>query len=581
MADVYAHSDRVKKIVDEMTLEQLAGQTLVLGWTGAFPHRDILESVEKYHPAGFRITPHGRKFGGYAQPGTELYEKLCREPEPLERVYHTKGGEPRLTVADYARSRNVVRRRSLETGAGVPVYFAHDQEGNAQSDTLDVNMVAFPHPMGIAAGGGPELCRRAGRVVGRQLTSAGVDLTHGPVVDVNTEPTNPEISSRSYSPDPQMVTDCALQTMKGFQEGGLIATAKHFPGRGASSSDAHFSVPVIDESRERMEQVHLAPYRALIAEGLPAIMLAHTIYPALDPSEEISTVSRAIVTDLLREQMGFDGVVMTDSFTMAGLVMKYDVSEGVVRSLEAGVDLILLKDENALRGEAFEAIVSAIRSGRLSVEAVRKSVMRTLTMKDRFGLLDGEQGMVDVDEMRRVHADPEHREVADQAAHKAIVCLRKQQGAWPMPEGHKVLVVEEPFGFMAEQNNALAYCGALYHAMLERGMDAHFTDYYTTDLDAAWDDIVRLSKLVDSIVVTCHTRRGREVPVDNTERFLSLGKNLVFVANNPYPRLINDKMPNVLVTFNTTARTMRAVADILTGRAEVEGELGFDPTRTY
>jgi hypothetical protein len=112
-------------------------------------------------------------------------------------------------------------------------------------------------------------------------------------------------------------------------------------------------------------------------------------------------------------------------------------------------------------------------------------------------------------------------------------------------------------------------------------MDAHFTDYYTTDLDAAWDDIVRLSKLVDSIVVTCHTRRGREVPVDNTERFLSLGKNLVFVANNPYPRLINDKMPNVLVTFNTTARTMRAVADILTGRAEVEGELGFDPTRTY
>ncbi|MFP4053368.1 MAG: glycoside hydrolase family 3 protein [Phycisphaerae bacterium] len=579
MTDLYAHSDRVKKIADEMTLEQLVGQTLVLGWTGAFPHRDVLESVEKYHPAGFRITPHGRKFGGYAQPGTELYDKLCREPEPYERVYHTKAGEPRLTVAHYAEARNVVRRRSLETGAGIPCYFAHDQEGNTQSDTLDRHMVAFPHPMGIAQGG-PELCRQVGRVVGRQLKSAGVDLTHGPVVDVNTDPHNPEISSRSYSPFPEVVGDCALQTMLGFHENGLIATAKHFPGRGASNTDAHFSVPVIDESRERMEQIHLAPYRRLIAEGLPAIMLAHSIYPALDPSEEISTVSRAIVTDLLREQMGFEGVVMTDSFTMAGLVMKYDVAEGVVRSIEAGVDLILLKDENALRGEAFGAIRDAVTQGRLSEERLRQSVLRTLTMKERFGMLDEPFAMTDVDRMRKVHADPEHRTIADTAAQKAVVCLRRQEGVFPFAEGKKVLVVEEPFGFMAEQNNELAYCGSLYHALLERGIDAHFTDYTTPDLDAAWDDIERLAALVDALVVTCHVRRGRQGPQDNTARFQSLGKPVVFVGNNPYPRLVPENMQNVLVTFNTTARTMRMVADVLTGRRQA-GELAFDPTRVY
>jgi beta-N-acetylhexosaminidase len=370
--------------------------------------------------------------------------------------------------------------------------------------------------------------------------------------------------------------------MLGQIEGGLIATGKHFPGRGASKTDAHYSVPVVDESAERMHDVHLAPYRKLIEHGLPAIMLAHSIYPAIDPDEEVATISKRIVTGLLREEMGFDGVVMTDSFTMAGLMMRVEVAEGVVRAIEAGVDLILLKDETALRGEVFNFVLESIRKGRLSEERVNESVARTLIMKERFGMLDGRKGIVDIDELRSVHADPEHRKIATQAAERSVVVLRKEGDIFPFKPGTKVLVVEEPFGLQREMNNSTAYCGAIYQRLRRHGVDAYFTDFDSKDIDKAWPVIQERASWCDVVVFTGYRRRGRDqVQMEAYERFLALGKPLIFVANSPYPMLVSPKLPTVLVTCHTGALSSYAVADILVGDVEPTGQFGFDPAKTY
>lgn len=575
-------SEEVKKIVENMTVEQKAGQMLVLGFSGSLPHRDVLESIEKYHPAGFRFTPHARKFEPYLNPDHPVYSRTHRNPEPSERMYNAGSREPRLTVAETAETINFVRKRSLETGAGISAYFAHDFEGNTSADTLDHTMVAFPHPMGIAAApDATELSRKVGRVIGRQLKSSGIDMIHGPVVDVNTDPKNPEISTRSFGPDPDLVTACGLQYMLGMHESGLIGAAKHFPGRGASAVDAHYTVPVIEESAERMRSIHLKPYRALIQNGLAAIMAAHSIYPSLDPTDEISTVSKAIMTDILRGELGFEGVLLTDSFTMAGLIKKYEVVEGALRAIEAGFDLILLKDENALRGELHAGVVEAIKSGRLSEEMVNEKITRVLSMKKRFGLLDGAKGIVDIDELHKAHANPENRAVGKESAEKSLVVLRDNDNLLPVAKDKKILVVEEPFGLQGEMNNSTAYCGAIYHRLLELGADAYFTDFRNEAIDEAWPAIEYKASFCDVVVFTGYCKRGNVERRKALEKFKTLGKPLVMVANKPYEYLVPPDMGTVIVTCHTGVYGNRAAADVVFGELKSESAYKFDPTKEY
>ena len=355
----------INKLLNSMTLEQKIGQMLALGFSGTYPHPDIVRMIEQYHIAGFRVTPAGRKFVRYLKPGSPGEARVVRALEADEREYGAQITAPNVPPVEYARVLNTLRQRALDTGAHIPLYFALDFEGSQSIDYYAPGMSGFPHPMGLAQSGDPTLARRVARAIGAQLNAVGINWIHSPDLDVNTDPRNPEINTRSYSPDPQIVAEYATQALLGFNDANLIATGKHFPGRGHSSQDAHFDVAVIGESRERMNAAHLAPYRALIQAGLPAIMLAHSIFPALDPSREVATISQPIVTGILREELGFDGVVMTDSFTMGGLANRYEIPDAAVRAIEAGVDLVLLKDENALRGEVYRGLFDAVRAKRL------------------------------------------------------------------------------------------------------------------------------------------------------------------------------------------------------------------------
>ncbi len=573
-------NEHITQLLNSMTLEEKIGQMLALGFSGTYPHPDILRMIEQYHIAGLRVTPSSRKFIRELKEGSPGEKRVRRAPEPDERLYGAQMDAPRVSAVEYARVLNRLRQHSLDTGAGVPLYFALDFEGNQSIDFYTPGMSGFPHPMGLAASGEPALARRVARSIGRQLGAVGINWIHSPVLDVNTDPANPEINTRSYSPFPETVAEYAQQALLGFTDANMVATGKHFPGRGQSSQDAHFDVAIIGESRERMNQVHLAPYRALIRAGLPAIMLAHSIFPALDPSGQIATISRPIIQNVLRGELGFDGVVMTDSFTMGGLANQYEIPEAVVRAVQAGVDLVLLKDENALRGDAYRGLLSAVQSKRLTEEQVTESVRRVLAAKARIGLLDGACGIVDLERVNEILFDPEHARVARQAAEGAVVVLRDQSGILPLKPASRVLVVEEVSGLMRRLNDSTAYPGALYHALLDHGIAASYTDFDAETFARAWPIIQSRAADAEVIVHTGFYERAGRNARDVHARFLSLGKPTVFVTNSPYPLIVSPEMPTVVVTFSAFAVSMQAAASVLCGKLNAR-RMNFDPTRSY
>jgi len=346
--------------------------------------------------------------------------------------------------------------------------------------------------------------------------------------------------------------------------------------------DVHFGIATIGETAERMHQIHLAPYKALIDKGLPAIMLAHSIFPAIDPTEEIATLSKPIVTGLLREELGFDGVIMTDSFTMGGLVAKYEVPEAAIRSIEAVVDLILLKDETALRGDVYRGLLYAVRSGRLTEDRVEDAARHVLTAKARAGLLDGNRGLVDLDTVEPKLAEPANRATAREAFRRSTVVLRDRSEQIPIRPGARLLVIEQATWITALLNTEEGHTGALQQALLDRGYDARMVDFSTEEeLDAIWPQIERIAGEVDAIVHFGYYNRGEPAQKAAHARIAALPAPTIFVSNDPYDYLVSDEMDSVIVTFSPMTMAMESAADILSGKETVSAHLGFDPGETY
>ena len=565
------------EILQCMTLEQKVGQLLCLGFCGTEPHPDILRVVRDYHVAGFRVTPHARKAMRYLPDGHPGRSRVDRASEPDERRYLLDRDAPRVTARHYAETLNRIREENTNAGNPVPLYFCTDMEGNPSMDYSPFGMVSMPHPMNLAAAGDPDLCRRVARTIGAQIRAAGINWLHSPVLDVNTVPDNPEIGTRSYGNDPDTVACFARESLRGFDEAGVIAAGKHFPGRGESSEDVHFGLATINADRARMDAVHLAPYRALIEAGLPAIMLAHSVFPALDPSGEVATVSRTIIEEVLRGELGFGGVVMTDSFTMGGLIARYPVGEAAVKAVAAGVDLILLKDETALRGEVYHALLDAARNGDLSGGRIDEAVRRMLTAKERAGLLDGSRGEVDPEAAETAVWAPEHRETTAEAAQRSITRLRDRKGILPLGADLRLLVIEHLSPSQERRNDEWEYNGALCHALSEAGFATRFLDFDGTNHAAALEAAKDALGEIDAIIHTGWYNRGGGMRPEMHRDFTALGKPSVFVTNSPYPDMVAPEMDAVLFVGNSNVWTLRQVAEILCGKAEPLDGLHFDP----
>ncbi len=557
-----------KKTIDmllgALTPGEKAGQLMVLGLNGTLADPEVELMVDKYCISGLRTSPYLRKFVRYLPEGAPGLENVLRPPSFKEKLWEEQLPAPYLRASEYAALLNRLRQRALDRKHGIPLHTVIDYESGSGSNYVPAGILTLPAAMGFGHLGDLDLTRRAYAAVGKQLKAIGFDHVHGPVVDVNTNPRNPEVGTRSFSPDPKLVIDCARAALLGWKDAGIIATLKHYPGRGAGASDSHFGLTGIDMDKTEFYRQHISPYAVLCAEKIvPTVMPAHSIYPMLDPTEEIATVSKRIITGILREELGFDGVITTDSMTMGGLMAKYSVGEAVVRAIDAGVDLVLLKDDNCLRYEAHQALTEAIVSGRLSEERIAESLRRIWSLKWDYGLFK-KGGIVRTQGLDERLFAPELHAVGNEAAERVIHVLRDRAGLLPLPRDRKILIVDRVQHTQIFANDSWNHPAMLWEFLRAQAPQTSYIDYQPKTVAAVAKVVEQVAPQADLIVVTGLFDRNN---VENVSQFVAglkrFGKPVVMISNNPYPAAVPEEIDTVVVNYSLMRSGMEAVSRFL------------------
>lgn len=564
----------IRGIIDGLTLEQKVGQTLVVDFTGLTITPHLVNLITKYNCAGLRVQSDTRIKGVYhgGDLGQDFVGKRSwRDPVNGCKDLAYTNPAPACTAGQYAATLNKVKKLAMERDGGIPLHITLDQEGGGYENFICGDVRLFPTQMGVAATN-TKLAYQAYKVMARQLVKSGFSWIHSPVLDVNTNPRNPEIGVRSFSDDPKKVIEMACAMVKAFNEEGLIATGKHFPGRGESVTDAHADLPTVELSRQELMAKHLSPYQALIKAGLPAVMIAHTLYPALESDPIPATVSRRIITDLLRGELGFQGAITTDNLLMNGLIKRFEIPEACILALQAGATLLLPRCESPLIDEVYHAILSAVHSGRLTEEQLDEAIYYNLSVKYDAGLFR-KGGIVNPDAADKYQKDPEAKAVEVETARKALTVLRNN-GDLPVARGKKVLLVDQVGLTQKNINNFFCHPGMFWELMLEQSSESMCVevDGYNEVCEKDRQRILRRVKEADVIVATnWEVHRLHRFNTPMVEELLGCGKPVIVVTNSPYR--VSEKFPTVLVTFGDNPESLRAVVEVIYGKRKAPGKL--------
>lgn len=525
----------VRKTLEKMTLEEKIGQLICLRYRGYFINRDS-QDFQKLRDL---IVKH--KIGSFILYRGDVYETAA-----LTNTLQSMAEYPLLIAAD------------LERGPGHKIDRA----------TL------FPPVMSIGAVGSIELAYTMGKITALEARAVGVHMTYAPVVDVNSNPENPIINVRSFGEDPERVALLAAAFIQGCQENGLVTTAKHFPGHGDTARDSHIELPVVMSNMERLRAVELHPFKRAIAAGVMAIMTSHLWVPSLDPTPDLpATLSRPAITKLLRDDMGYKGIVITDALEMGGITTLFSQEEAAVKALEAGVDVLLIPREV---DSVIPAVVQAVRGGKITEARIDASVRRVLEAKARLGL--HKQRLVRMAYLDRLIASQPHLDQAELAFQRSITLVKNEGNVLPLPSEESKLAVfslsSDPGGYFAGQT--------FIQAVKERCPKAFgfYADVYTGSefIQKAFEKVQGMDLVVLALFSRLASWKGS---VDLELRHIELVNKLiqenlpVVVVSFGSPYFLRH-FPDVdayMCAYSPAPQAQRAAARALFGETDITGKL--------
>ena len=380
----------VEKTLKGLNLRERVGQMIVVGALGEY------KNVESEKFADIKKQIVENKVGGFVFYRGDALE-LAAMTNEMQRVARV----PLLMAADFER--------------GLPMQI--------KSGT------SFTHNMGIAAGGDARMSYKKGRIIAEEMRALGINWLYGPVSDVANNPGNTMVNVRSYGEDPNKTAEFVAAEVRGLKDGGVLSTAKHFPGHGDTPIDSHIVLPVINIKNERFQAVELAPFRAAIAAGLDSLMTAHIALPEITGDNVPASLSPRINVDLIRKELKFDGIITTDSLGMGAIIKNYKGADGALLAIKSGADVALLPPNPK---EAIDAIEAAVARGEIPKAQIDASVRRLLRAKYRVGLATARNRTVDLDEVNRIVEKPANVLIANTIAERSITLFRNENNLLPL-----------------------------------------------------------------------------------------------------------------------------------------------------
>ena len=536
------------KAIQGMSLEDKIGQMFVLF---------------AYGPDGATVDARNTKLYGVATPA-----EVVAKYKPGGWIYFNARDNVQnpTQLATYS---NQLQTAATQTGMHVPLTIATDQE---QGVVVRIGPPATQFGGNMAHGATRDTAdaRTAAGITGRELKAMGIRQDYAPDADVNVNALNPVIGVRSYSSDPKLVSDMTVAQVLGYQQdAGITATAKHFPGHGDTRDDSHTALPTINHTLQEWNTIDAPPFKAAIKAGIDSIMTAHIVVPSLDPSGDPATLSKPILTGVLRQQLGFKGLIITDALEMAAVRAKYGDAEVAVRAIEAGADQLLLPPAPDVQ---FKAVVDAVRSGRISERRIDESLLRILLLKVKNGVLF--QPFVDPAKIATTVGTPASLATAQRIVDKSVTLVKNDANTLPLSnDPRKVLVT----GWGVTTTQALA------NSLARRGATTTVAQTGAAPSDAAITDAVTKAQANDVTVVL--TQKAWDTTVTDklakqqklVKNLLATGRTVIVVAvRDPYDIAYFDQAPTYLATYGYAAVSMESLAKVLYGEIKPTGKLPVD-----
>ena len=545
-----------------MTLDDKVGQLLVSSFDSEYVSTDssaydaLVKTVHEYRVGGFHM------FGGAEQVPDVLLDAhyaSVRLGQPLAAASLMNRLQ---SIATYP----LLNSADFETGLGFRL------EGATN----------FPRNMALGAANDDTLAYEAGKITAQESRAIGVHVNFAPVVDVNNNPRNPVINTRSYGEDPALVSRLASAYVRGLQDGGMIATLKHFPGHGDTDVDSHLGLPIIKDPREMLDRTEFPPFKAGIAAGAGAIMTAHIEMPALDPAPNTpTTLSQPIVSGVLRREMGFDGLIYTDSMGMAGVAALYKPGEAAVRAVKAGNDVVLHSPDDAA---AFAAIKAAVESGEIPRAQIDRSVERVLRAKAMMGL--NRTRSVNLDALANIVGGRAHEAVADAISEKSITLVKDQRNQVPLKltSNAQVLylsVLDSPagWGIAAPSRTFIPELKQRWRTVTSVEVSERST---ANEVELVRAMAPRYDAVIAAVFVRAASGSGRmDLPANMQSLLRAIARQTEqsrkpFVAvlfGNPYTATFLQDVPAMMLTYDFYDRAERSAVKALAGESPSTGKL--------
>ncbi len=472
----------------------------------------------------------------------------------------------------------------LQVRARVPLLIASDMENGPGMRLGNIYALpsllpqgggtVFPPVMALGATGSEDLAYKLGQVLGTEARAIGVHVVFGPVLDVNSNPLNPIINTRSFGENPQLVSRLATAYIRGARSTGLLTTGKHFPGHGDTDVDSHLDLPTIHADRAQLDSIDLPPFRSAVGEGIDAIMTAHIAVVGIEgDSAGPATLSPTFMTGILRDEMHFGGVLFTDAMTMGGVAKRYGATEPLIMALAAGADVLLMPRSVP---DAITAVADAVRSGRLNESRIDASVRRILTAKARAGLRTGR--LVDLNAIDRIVDIPEHTSIAQEVAERSITLAQDKMSLVPLTRDSTRRILSITYADAAD-----LVAGRAFNSLITERLPATVTarvDSRTTDGEysvlAGQADSAAL--VVISAYVSPRAFAGsvatQEAFGQFVEKLALSGKPIIVLSfGSPYLLSAFPSVSSYLLAWGGAPISQRAAALALLGEREINGRL--------